>query len=52
VVTALHHINQGRAWPEEEMLACKRRIKAASLVWPMVESIAAAGDVKTRTGWF
>jgi mannonate dehydratase len=52
VVTALHHINQGQAWPEDEVQKRKRRIEDAGLVWSVVESIAVAEDVKTRTGAF
>ncbi|MFH5926513.1 mannonate dehydratase [Roseomonas xinghualingensis] len=52
VVTALHHLNQGRAWPKEEVEARKRQIEAAGLTWAVVESIAVAEDIKTRTGAF
>jgi mannonate dehydratase len=52
VVTALHHINQGGAWPAEEVLRRKQQIEAAGLVWSVVESIAVAEDIKTRTGAF
>ncbi|HET9148688.1 MAG TPA: mannonate dehydratase, partial [Acetobacteraceae bacterium] len=50
IVTALHHINQGQAWPENEVLARKRQIEAAGLVWTVVESIAVAEEIKTRSG--
>ena len=50
IVTALHHINQGQAWPEAEVLARKRQIEAAGLRWSVVESIAVAEEIKTRTG--
>ena len=52
VVTALHHINQGQAWPADEVLKRKRQIEDAGLVWSVVESIAVAEDIKTRTGDF
>ncbi|MBP0444079.1 mannonate dehydratase [Roseomonas sp. SSH11] len=52
VVSALHHLNQGRAWPEEEVLRRKAEIEAAGLRWAVVESIAVAEDIKTRTGDF
>ena len=52
VVSALHHLNQGRAWPEEEVLKRKGEIEAAGLSWSVVESIAVAEDIKTRTGAF
>lgn len=50
IVTALHHVNQGQAWPEAEVLKRKGQIEAAGLVWPVVESIAVAEAIKTRTG--
>ena len=52
VVTALHHVNQGQAWPEDEVLKRKRQIEDAGLVWSVVESIAVAEDIKTRTGTY
>ncbi len=50
IVTALHHLNQGGAWPAEEVARRKREIEAAGLVWDVVESINVAEDIKTRTG--
>jgi mannonate dehydratase len=52
VVSALHHLNQGRAWPLEEVLKRKRLIEDAGLSWSVVESIAVHEDIKTRTGDF
>ena len=52
VVTALHHINLGQAWPEEEVLKRKAEIEGAGLRWSVVESIAVSEDIKTRTGAF
>ncbi|MFC7736708.1 mannonate dehydratase [Roseomonas sp. GCM10028921] len=52
VVSALHHLNQGRAWPADEVEKRKAEIEAAGLVWSVVESIAVAEDIKTRTGDF
>lgn len=52
VVSALHHINQGRAWPEKEVLKRKAMIEKAGLTWEVVESIAVHEDIKTRTGDF
>lgn len=50
VVTALHHLNQGGAWPAEEVERRQREIAAAGLVWSVVESINVAEDIKTRSG--
>lgn len=52
VVSALHHINQGRAWPEDEVLKRKTMIEDAGLTWSVVESIAVHEDIKARTGAF
>jgi mannonate dehydratase len=50
VVTALHHLNDGRAWPLDEVMKRKAEIEAAGLEWSVVESIIVHEDVKTRTG--
>ena len=50
IVTALHHLNQGGAWPAEEVERRRREIEAAGLVWSVVESINVAEDIKTRSG--
>ncbi|MFI0842745.1 mannonate dehydratase [Mesorhizobium sp. IMUNJ 23232] len=50
VVSALHHLNDGRAWPVDEILKRKAEIEAAGLDWPIVESIVVHEDIKTRTG--
>lgn len=50
IVTALHHLNDGRAWPQDEVLKRKAQIEAAGLTWEVVESIIVHEDVKTRTG--
>jgi len=46
VVTALHHIYDGSAWPESEILAHKRAIEAAGLSWSVVESIPVHNSIK------
>ncbi|RFC69134.1 MULTISPECIES: mannonate dehydratase [Mesorhizobium] len=50
IVTALHHLNDGRAWPTDEIARRKSEIEAAGLTWDVVESIVVHEDVKTRTG--
>jgi mannonate dehydratase len=52
VVSALHHLNDGRAWPADAIARRKAEIEAAGLDWPIVESIVVHEDVKTRTGRF
>lgn len=52
VVSALHHINDGRIWPLEEIARRKAEIERAGLTWDVVESIVVHDDVKTRSGRF
>ncbi|WP_048645723.1 mannonate dehydratase [Nitratireductor soli] len=52
VVTALHHLNDGRAWPQDEIDKRKRKIEDAGLDWSVVESIIVHEHVKTRSGDF
>jgi len=52
IVTALHHMNTGGAWPEDEVLKRRKQIEDAGLVWSVVESIGVGEEIKTRTGDF
>ena len=50
VVTALHHLYRGEAWPLGEVLDRKAAIEAAGLTWPVVESIPVHNSIKLRSG--
>jgi len=50
LVSALHHLNDGRAWPSDEIAKRKAVIEAAGLEWTVVESVIVHEDVKTRSG--
>ena len=52
VVSALHHLYRGEAWPVDEVLQRKAQIEAAGLVWSVVESIPIHNSIKLRTGPF
>lgn len=52
IVTALHHMNRGQAWSDEEVAKRKAVIAAAGLTWDVVESIAVPESIKTRSGDF
>jgi mannonate dehydratase len=49
VVTALHHLYRGEAWPLDEVLKRKAEIEAAGLVWSVVESIPVHDAIKLRS---
>lgn len=46
IVTALHHRQDGSAWPEAEVLERRAEIEAAGLVWSVVESIPVPDAIK------
>lgn len=50
VVTALHHIYDGRAWTDDDVAARKALIEAAGLTWAVCESIPVPTAIKLRTG--
>ncbi len=50
VVTSLHHIPTGEAWPLAEVEQRKAEIAAHGLTWSVVESIPLHNDLKTRSG--
>ena len=52
IVTALHEIYRGEAWPLGEVLKRKAEIEAAGLVWSVVESIPVHNSIKLRSGNF
>lgn len=50
IVTSLHHIATGDAWPVEEVRQRKQLIEDAGLQWSVVESIPLHNDIKLRVG--
>lgn len=50
VVSALHHLYRGEAWPLAEVLKRKAQIEAAGLVWSVVESIPIHNSIKLQDG--
>jgi len=50
VVSALHHLCRGEAWPLEEVLKRNAEIQAAGLVWSVVESVPLHNSIKLRSG--
>ena len=52
IVTALHHLAPGQVWPIEEIETRKAEVRAAGLVWSVVESVEVSEDIKRRSGNF
>jgi mannonate dehydratase len=50
IVTALHHMNRGQAWTDDEVQKRKGQIETAGLTWDVCESIAVPENIKTRSG--
>ncbi len=50
IVTSLHHIDDGRTWPKEEINKRKELIEKAGLSWEVVESLTPHNDIKLRSG--
>jgi mannonate dehydratase len=49
IVTALHHLYRGEAWPLNEVLRRKAEIEAAGFVWSVAESIPVHNSIKLRS---
>ncbi len=49
IVTALHHLYRGEAWPVEDVLRRKEEIEAAGFIWSVVESIPVHDAIKLHT---
>jgi mannonate dehydratase len=50
IVSALHHLYRGEAWPLDEVLKRRDEILAAGLVWSVVECIPFHNSIKLRSG--
>jgi mannonate dehydratase len=52
IVTALHHIYDGRVWSMGDILSHKAHIETAGLTWSVCESIPMNDSIKLRAGDF
>jgi mannonate dehydratase len=50
IVSALHHLYRGEAWPLEEVYKRRDEILAAGFDWSVVESIPIHNSIKLRSG--
>jgi mannonate dehydratase len=50
IVSALHHLYRGGAWPLHEVLKRRDEIMAAGLAWSVVESAPVHNSIKLRSG--
>src|ERR1700733_3660271 len=50
IVSALHHLYRGEAWPVHVVLKRRDEILAAGFVWSVVESIPIHNSIKLRSG--
>jgi mannonate dehydratase len=50
IVSALHHLYRGEAWPADEVLKRRDEIAAAGFAWSVVESIPVHNSIKLRSG--
>jgi mannonate dehydratase len=50
VVTALHQIPVGDAWPVEEIMERKKLVEGEGMSWTVIESLPVSEDIKRQTG--
>jgi mannonate dehydratase len=50
IVSALHHLYRGEAWPVDDVLKRRDEILAAGFAWSVVESIPIHNSIKLRSG--
>jgi mannonate dehydratase len=50
IVSALHHVPTGTAWPADEIARRQAEVRAGGLEWEVVESVPVSESIKTMTG--